>query len=331
MIKNLSLVLSALIFVGCSTTSENLQHKEKKNKVDTLIVDKKIKEVITDINSTSIIKTEPKLDLKDNSKLSESISEKKVIKKFSFNGIWISSKTSNFLQRKLELRQINESYAKGELIFSYLNISDVETVNDKFNIEVFLNDFDIQGFIRDSKTSKIEKIRILRDSENEFRIITKKNTIFFESNSMMFKKKSLPENKNKILELKKVTNYFKRKNNQILDSKNKLLWQDTNSAKYLKTNYNNAKFYCSSLGEKWRLPSREELKGIYSLVDNSIDKEFKNSLNTGYWSNEESIDDRLKAWSFDYKSGNEKIVSKDKKLNIRCCKENKTTVNKVIK
>ena len=68
MIKNLSLVLSALIFVGCSTTSKNLQHKEKKNKVETLIVDKKIKEVITDINSTSIIKTEPKLDLKDNIK-----------------------------------------------------------------------------------------------------------------------------------------------------------------------------------------------------------------------------------------------------------------------
>lgn len=336
MLRNISLVLSALIFVGCSTTNENIKKPQTSElkEVDTSKAKELIAEIVNDINSVpmSRVKTNTQTTSKDTNEvtkkaeviepLAETIEKKKIVK-FSFNGEWIGSKTSKFLQRKIKLNQVNDSYARGQLILSYLNTSGVETVTDEFKLEVFLNDFDIEGFIKDPKTSKIEKIKILRDSKNEFRIISDENTIFFEGASMMFKKDEFIKNDSKDLQLSKIKEYFKNQNNTVIDSKNDIVWQDTNSAMYLKTNYENAKFYCEGLGDGWSLPSRNHIKDTYSIVDNKIDKAFKNGINSSYWTNEESIDDVLKAWSFDYQSGKEKIVNKDMKLNIRCVKANK--------
>lgn len=346
MLKNISLVLSALIFVGCSTTNENLQKPQaneqdiaaSNEEVDYEAGKKAIKEIINDINSVPMTSIDSKTVLNEttienqskevlDAQAKEPIAEKKMIVKFSFNGEWIGNKTSKFLQRKIELNQLNESFARGNLILSYLNTSGKETITDRFNLEVFLNDFEIEGFIKDAKTSKIEKIRIFRDSENEFRIIADDNTIFFENSSMMFKKKVKVVKEKEDIQISVIKEYFKNENNQVIDSKNSLVWQDSNSAKFLKTNYENANSYCQNLGDTWRLPSRNEINGTYSIVDNKINEEFKNSANASYWTNEESIDDVLKAWSFDYSSGKEAIVSKDNKLNIRCVKANEEIKN----
>lgn len=320
MFKKISLVLSALVFVACSTTNENLKKPQDvnfhKEQVDTTLAKKIISEVVNDINSVPMSKIDSKI-------ISKPKFEKKKINKFSFSGEWLAYKTSKFLQRRIKLSQVNDSYARGSLILSYLSTNGVETITDEFGMEVFLNDFDIEGFIKDSKTSKIEKIKILRDSKNEFRIITNENSIFFENSSMMFKKKILVKKEKKTIKRIKVENYFKSIDKTVIDSKNNIVWQDTSSAKFLKTNFENAKFYCESLGDVWSLPTRSQIKDTYSQANKKIDKAFKNTLESSYWSQEESIDDVLKAWSFDYKTGKEKIVNKDMKLNIRCVKTNK--------
>ena len=332
MLRNISLVLSALVFVGCSTTSENLQKKELKDKkqdivqkkvieneeVDTAKAKKIIKEVINDINSVPMTR----IDLNVNS-IEKIKDTKEKITKFSFSGKWIGTRTSKFLQRRIELNQVNESYARGHLEMSFLNTTGEETIANKFNMEVFLKDYIIEGFIKDVKTSKIEKVKIFRDSENEFRVIPSENSIFFENESMMFTKAEIIKQKVEDKQIEIIKNYFKKVQENVIDSKNNLIWQDGSASKFLKANYENANFYCENLGDFWRLPSRNEIKDTYSIVNDSINSEFKNFNEVPYWTNEESIDDVLKAWSFNYKSGKEIILDKDEKLNIRCVKENK--------
>jgi hypothetical protein len=87
----------------------------------------------------------------------------------------------------------------------------------------------------------------------------------------------------------------------------KMTWQDSINA-------------CSSLGDGWRLPTREQLQGMLLF-----DKEGRGNFHSGwYWSSSE--DDKDKAWSFYFKSGKDKdyhghSFSKDSTFHVRAVRD----------
>jgi L,D-peptidoglycan transpeptidase YkuD (ErfK/YbiS/YcfS/YnhG family) len=70
----------------------------------------------------------------------------------------------------------------------------------------------------------------------------------------------------------------------------------------------------------WRLPNQLELLSIvdYTVPAPTIKEEFTDINNSIYWSSTSSINDRNKAWSVDFSTGETKRVDKSLSYNIRC-------------
>jgi hypothetical protein len=83
----------------------------------------------------------------------------------------------------------------------------------------------------------------------------------------------------------------------VIDTQQKLMWQDSYKAEYVEKSFDEARAYCQDLNfagfTDWYLPSLRELKTIQK-PDNypqSIDKAFKHVSREYYWSASEYSDD----------------------------------------
>lgn len=287
------LLFSLLLFTSCSNKVSNISKSDE-------ILEKRVEVNFKEIN--------------------------KELDSFSFEGKWKGSSNTNFLQRDLILTKKSDIFVSGYLQLSYLSTTQELISSSKFDVEIYIKGFEIIAYIKDNKSKKSEKFSIVRDSKKEFRVIPKKdNSLFFENESMMFSKvleeKSIPI----IKKQEKISNNSKK----IVEKKYKLVWQDTKANEFIKSTFYLAKLYCkdfkdsSVIDYNWRLPSREEFLHKYNQKLNDKSTAFKYYSGSCYWTNNESLDDKDKAWCFHEELGKEKIENKLNKLNIRCIRDKK--------
>jgi len=113
----------------------------------------------------------------------------------------------------------------------------------------------------------------------------------------------------------------------VVDKLTGLVWQDDysdNGNKIKQSSWQDALIYCQELrlasSLDWRLPNIIELKSIRktSNVRPAIDKVFKNTVGTYYWSSTTPIRNTSNAWRIDFYDGLSSETSKTDINYIRC-------------
>ncbi len=128
------------------------------------------------------------------------------------------------------------------------------------------------------------------------------------------------------------TNFTKESNSTVTDNQTHLMWQDDTTIQNNKTDYENAKIYCSNLilenYDDWRVPNIDEL---YSITDHNqsnvaIKSIFNIKIADNFWSSTPSSSNH--AWSINftqgsnYYHGNEYGWQRiDSKNHIRCVRD----------
>jgi len=82
-------------------------------------------------------------------------------------------------------------------------------------------------------------------------------------------------------------------------------------------NWDDAMYVCSNFGGAWRLPTIEELTGMYEFLHRRGKGNFKYNW---YWSSSENEEDAASAWSFHFENGeayNNRYTGKDNTRHVR--------------
>jgi len=104
----------------------------------------------------------------------------------------------------------------------------------------------------------------------------------------------------------------------------KLMWQDDLATKKVKFDYLSSRNYCSNLKldgyQNWKLPTVNQLLLIANRDTSkpSIVKHIKNISSSRYWSISNASNNVKKAWTVDFKYGDNYLDKKDEKNNVRC-------------
>jgi len=108
--------------------------------------------------------------------------------------------------------------------------------------------------------------------------------------------------------------------NNIIDGVLDLEWRDDSDTDSIKKSWEDAREYCRSLGESWRLPTRAELSSLvhYANYKPAIDDSFDNTASSSYWSLSTSKTSYRKAWVVNFEYGTETISSKSTENFVRC-------------
>lgn len=115
----------------------------------------------------------------------------------------------------------------------------------------------------------------------------------------------------------------------VVDKIRNLMWQDDESVKNVKKDWNGAIEYCKNLNfagfADWRLPSRMELLSIAdkTKVNPAMQDGFKNVVFGFYWSNAYFASVSSGAWYVYFVSGNSFYALKVNSRYVRCVRDNK--------
>ena len=125
---------------------------------------------------------------------------------------------------------------------------------------------------------------------------------------------------------------FSRDNSKevVIDTKRKLMWQDDESVKNVKKDWQGAIEYCKNLNfagfDDWRLPSRMELLGITDKTksDPAIQDGFQNVVSGYYWSSSPDVLVSFFAWRVTFRNGyDDGSGGKSASLYVRCVRDSK--------
>ncbi len=105
-----------------------------------------------------------------------------------------------------------------------------------------------------------------------------------------------------------------------LDPDSGLLWQDNEANQVVKKDWNNAIDYCTRLKHSdfndWRLPSKEELHGIYAKERN-----LHYLASSRYWSSSEYTSEDSRALYVGFYDGRVSHSNKSNRLYVRCVRD----------
>ena len=102
---------------------------------------------------------------------------------------------------------------------------------------------------------------------------------------------------------------FVKKDDTVLDTKSKLVWQDNSAVESKEMLFSEANLYCKQLSlagyNNWRLPTLRELQNIVDLKrhDPAISRTFEYTGRGNHWSSTPYVDDSIRGWAVDFKSG----------------------------
>jgi len=114
--------------------------------------------------------------------------------------------------------------------------------------------------------------------------------------------------------------------NVVLDKKTGLMWQDTVANRSIQKSWSGAKKYCQDLKlvghSDWFLPTHEQLQTITdkSRYNPAIDKRFKNTISSGYWSSSPRVSYSNGAWYIYFEYGNSNNDYKTNDYYVRCAR-----------
>ena len=124
---------------------------------------------------------------------------------------------------------------------------------------------------------------------------------------------------------------FSRDNSKevVVDKIRNLMWQDDESVKNVKKDWNGAIEYCKNLNfagfDDWRLPSRMELLSITdkTKVNPAMQDGFKNVVSGFYWSSSPAVSVSSSAWYVYFGSGHEHTEHNSSSHYVRCVRDSK--------
>lgn len=113
----------------------------------------------------------------------------------------------------------------------------------------------------------------------------------------------------------------------VLDTKNRLMWQDNSDVEKVKKDWQGAMDYCQNLifsgYSDWRLPIMDE---FFSIRDESrkeiaIDNRFKKVVSDNYWSSSDVYNGKY-AWNMNFENGDDAVNLKNSNFYVRCVRDN---------
>lgn len=325
MFKNLVFISLLILITGCSNKNPDVATL-KDDKKEEVVLDENISNETNKIDSPDITLVK-EIEVKTIKDVVEMFTYEPKSFSFVFQGSWKAKNSSAFLEKKLILNKRNFNKITGNLEFSFLNSNATLIEKQNFGVEIYIkSENEIVMFIKDVNTNEKEELTLIRDSKDEFRLISKlQNSRYFEGDETSFLRVKPKQNKKQIVKKKKVEEKFVSGNDIVIDANRKLVWQDTLSTSFIKASYDDANKYCNTLkldnSKKWRLPTRSELKTIYSKTSSNLHLVFNNGVKDCYWTSNKSLDAKSMVWCFDFKKGSEKLINEEIKTNIRCVKD----------
>ena len=117
---------------------------------------------------------------------------------------------------------------------------------------------------------------------------------------------------------------FIKSENIVIDISKNMMWQDNSDNLSYKTTWIMSKEYCATLSlngyTDWRLPNIKELQTVVDIREKNIaiNKEFKFTVPSSYWSNSADITNKTKSWYVGFETGATYRDSKDYDCYVRC-------------
>ena len=115
-------------------------------------------------------------------------------------------------------------------------------------------------------------------------------------------------------------------NQVVVNDKTALMWQDDESVKTVKKDWQGAKDYCQALNfagfDDWYLPTISELETLIDTTkyDPAIKDRFKNITYSHYWSSSPNVSYSKSAWDVDFSDGFSYYYNKTSTSYVRCAR-----------